>query len=149
MGIYTISAQGWHYATDANKSITSFYLFVIKMTSVEYAHTTYLDHNFLLLLLHSTAPAISIQNSSVPPEDFLPVTMTSNSSLLYPPPPPYRPGSPALSDRSTPYSSPAASPVPSPSASPLHSPFYSPCPSPTPPIHRSNPSGTCVNAMSQ
>ena len=95
--------------------------------------------------LSPSAPAISIQNSTVPPEDFLPVTMTSNSSLLFPPPPPYRPGSPALSDRSTPYSSPAASPVPSPSASPLHSPFYSPCPSPTPPIHRSNPSGMCVN----
>ena len=106
----------------------------------------------VLALLTSTmssslsAPAISIQNT-MGGDDFLPHTtaMTANGGLLIPPPPPYRPGSPALSDRSTPYSSPAASPVPSPGASPLHSPFYSPCPSPTPPIHRSNPSGMYMN----
>lgn len=95
------------------------------------------------------APAISIQNPMSSHADYLQmasVHMTSNSHLL-PPPPPYRPGSPSVSDRSTPYSSPAASPAPSPGASPLHSPFYSPnhspCPSPQPTIRAThNPSGS-------
>ena len=89
------------------------------------------------------APSINIHNSME--KDYFPSAsgLPSNGGLLLPPPPPYRPGSPALSELSTPYSSPAPSPVPSPSASPLHSPFYtpnhSPCSSPTPPLRASQP----------
>lgn len=91
----------------------------------------------------SSAPSINIHNSME--KDYFPSAsgLPSNGGLLLPPPPPYRPGSPALSELSTPYSSPAPSPVPSPSASPLHSPFYtpnhSPCSSPTPPLRASQP----------
>lgn len=95
------------------------------------------------------APAITIQNPISHNEAYLTnnSAYTANGGLLLPPPYPYpRPGSPAFSDRSTPYSSPAGSPMPSPSASPLHSPMYSPnpspCPSPTPQIRSANPTGS-------
>ena len=99
-----------------------------------------------------TNPAITIQNPIITSHsDSYPLcntsAMTANGGLLLPPPYPFpRPGSPAFSDRSTPYSSPAGSPMPSPSASPLHSPMYSPnpspCPSPTPQIRPANPTGS-------
>ena len=67
------------------------------------------------------------------------IAFTPNGGLLQPPPYPFpSPGSPSMSDRSTPYSSPAGSPMPSPCASPLQS----PCPSPTPQIRTPNPSGS-------
>lgn len=100
----------------------------------------HLSPTFLYL---SLAPSINIHNSM--DKDYFPSAsgLPGNGGLLLPPPPPYRPGSPALSELSTPYSSPAPSPVPSPGASPLHSPFYtpnhSPCPSPTPPLRASQP----------
>ena len=94
------------------------------------------------------APAITIHNPTSQ-HDFSTntATFTTNGGLLQPPPYPFnRSGSPAFSDRSTPYSSPTGSPMPSPSASPLHSPMYSPnpspCPSPTPQIRSANPSGS-------
>ena len=92
-------------------------------------------------------PAITIHNPTSHNEFTSSLAFTANGGLLQPPPYPYnRPGSPAFSDRSTPYSSPTGSPMPSPSASPLHSPMYSPnpspCPSPTPQIRTANPTGS-------
>eukprot|EP00731_Ephydatia_muelleri_P011980 Em0006g874a len=95
--------------------------------------------------VHSPPQAPSINIHSSMEKEYFPNAsgLQSNGGLLLPPPPPYRPGSPALSELSTPYSSPAPSPVPSPGASPLHSPFYtpnhSPCPSPTPSLRASQP----------
>ena len=90
------------------------------------------------------APAITIHGthsgSSIIPT--ISQVMATNGALLFPPPPPYRPNSPALSDRSTPYSSPVGSPMPSPGASPFYSPNASPCPSPSPPMRPHNPSGS-------
>ncbi len=91
------------------------------------------------------APAITIQGTLTSAHNYIPTTsqaMSANGALLFPPPPPYRPNSPALSDRSTPYSSPVGSPMPSPAPSPFYSPNASPCPSPSPPMRPHNPSGS-------
>ena len=93
-------------------------------------------------------PAITIQNPIITShgDSYFGINSsayTANGGLLQPPPYNFpRPGSPAFSDRSTPYSSPAASPVPSPCASPMYSPNHSPCPSPTPQIRPTNPTGS-------
>ncbi len=109
-----------------------------------------ISNNTLTSPPRGNAPAITIQNPTVTSNDSYlsnSSAFTANGGLLFPPPYPFpRPGSPAFSDRSTPYSSPAGSPMPSPTASPLHSPMYSPnpspCPSPTPQIRPTNPSGS-------
>ena len=105
-----------------------------------------ISNNQLTSPPHGHAPAITIQSTLPSAHNFIPTTsqaISTNGALLYPPPPPYpRPNSPAVSDRSTPYSSPVGSPMPSPGASPYYSPNQSPCPSPSPPMRPHNPSGS-------
>ncbi len=112
----------------------------------DYSMATMISNNHHLTSPpHGHAPAITIQGTLSSAHNFIPTTsqaMSANGALLFPPPPPYRPNSPALSDRSTPYSSPVGSPMPSPGASPFYSPNASPCPSPSPPMRPHNPSGS-------